>query len=286
MYKFLILFALSSGLVSAENLSFQQSLNMSTDRISALDVINGAGDISIRSHESNDIQVTATITSKKYRSMAQLKEVFARDMILQLDRESEYAVLRGHSKPNLRKNPEILIHLDILIPEDLDVDIDDGSGAISVTELTGYVEIDDGSGSIEINRVSNNIDIDDGSGDILISQSKGAIDIDDGSGDITITDSHGDINIDDGSGDIKLLNVNGNKEIADGSGDITVKNSAGEVDIDDGSGDIMLEDIVGSVVINDGSGSIYIDALDGSLNIKNAGSGKVIIDGENRSKEF
>jgi len=286
MYKFLILLALSSGAVNAEKLSFQQSLNLSTDRISALDVISGAGDIDINTHNNNDIQVNATIVSKKYRSMERFKEVFERDMVFGIERESEYAVLRGHTKPDLRKNPEIQIHLDILIPANLDVDIDDGSGAIRVVGLTGLLEIEDGSGDIEISQVSNRIDIDDGSGAIEINQVKGSITIDDGSGSIHITNSDGDIDIDDGSGEIILNQSNGNKVIEDGSGDITVKNSEGDVDIDDGSGDITLSSVNGSAVIDDGSGSIYIDALGGSLKIKSAGSGKVIIDGENRTKEF
>ena len=125
MYKFLILLALFSGTAMAEKLSFQENLNLSTDRISALDVINGAGEIDISSYDGQDIQVNATIESKKYRSMKRFKEVFERDMVFALDRESEYAVLRGHSKPDLRKSPEIQIHLDIQIPADLDVDIDE-----------------------------------------------------------------------------------------------------------------------------------------------------------------
>ena len=65
MYKFLILLALFSGTAMAEKLSFQENLNLSTDRISALDVINGAGEIDISSYDGQDIQVNATIESKK-----------------------------------------------------------------------------------------------------------------------------------------------------------------------------------------------------------------------------
>ena len=286
MYKSLLLLALTSGAVNAEKLSFQENLNLSTDRISALDVIHGAGDIDISSYDGQDIRVNATIESKKYRSMERFRETFERDMVFALDRESEYAVLRGHSKPDLRKSPEIQIHLDIRIPAELDVDIDDGSGAIRVTGLNGFLEIEDGSGDIEVSAVTNNIDIDDGSGAISINRTKGAIEVEDGSGPITITDTTGDIEIDDGSGEISLSQTNGNKIIEDGSGDISVLSSDGDVDIDDGSGDITLSDLNGSAIVDDGSGSIYIDALGGSLNIKNAGSGKVIIDGENRTKEF
>lgn len=286
MYKSFILIALTSGAVNAEKLSFQQDLNLSTERISALDVINGAGDIKLSAYNGPDIRVSATIESSEYHSMERFKEIFERDMVLRIDRESEYAVLRGHSKSGLRKSPNIAIHLDIQVPASLDVDVDDGSGSIHVSGLTGFLKIDDGSGDIHINNIANSINIDDGSGHISIDQVQGAIGIDDGSGSIEVSNSEGDVNIDDGSGDITLTEVNGDKDIEDGSGDITVNSGEGDVDVDDGSGDIKLRDIAGSAVINDGSGSIYIDALGGSLNIKNAGSGKVIIDGENRTKEF
>lgn len=286
MHKTLLLLVLTCGAVNAENLSFQESLSLTTDRISALDVINGAGDIDISSHNGPDIQVSATITSKKYRSLERLKEVFERDMVFDLYRESEYAVLRGHSRPDLFKSPDIQIHLDIQIPKHLDVDIEDGSGSIRVTGLAGFLKIEDGSGAVHIGQISNGVEIEDGSGDIHVNKVMGSIDIEDGSGQIDITDSDGDVNIDDGSGEITLTNVRGKKDIEDGSGDIALKNSSGDVDIDDGSGDIKLSDISGSVALNDGSGSIYIDALSGPLDIKNAGSGKVIIDDEDRTKEF
>ena len=128
MYKLFILLLTASSFVSAEKLSFQQNLNLSTDRLSAIEVISGAGDINITTNQGNEINVSATIMSEKYQSMERFKEVFDRDMVFKMYRESEYAVLRGHAKPNLRKSPEIEIHLDIQIPATMDVKIDDGSG--------------------------------------------------------------------------------------------------------------------------------------------------------------
>lgn len=286
MYKSFLLIALTTGAVNAEKLSFQENLSLTTDRISALDVIHGAGDIDIRAYQGKDIQVKATITSKKYRSMERFKEVFERDMVFDLDRESEYAVLRGHSKRDVRKNPEIQINFDIQIPNHLDVDIDDGSGSIRVADIAGYLSIDDGSGDIHVSHVDNNLDIDDGSGDIHIEQVTGTIEIEDGSGSVHISDSEGDVDIDDGSGNISLVQVHGEKEIDDGSGKIHLANSSGDVSIDDGSGDIILDEVSGSATLSDGSGDIIIDALGGALTIKGAGSGKVIIDGENRTKAY
>src|SRR5690606_3743168 len=268
MYKLITFLLMTSTCVGAEKLSFQQSLNLSTDRLTAIEIINGAGDIIVTTNQGNEILVNAIIVSDKYPSMERFREVFDRDMVFTIVRESEYAVLRGHAKPNLRKSPDIQIHLNIQIPVSMDVKIDDGSGSINVSDVGGNLDIDDGSGHIIVNGIGGSLDIDDGSGDIEISHAKGTIKIDDGSGDITLTDSDGDV------------------KLEDGSGDITIRTSHGNVEIDDGSGDIHLSNIDGSAKIKDGSGSIYIDSLGGSLTIKSAGSGKVIIDGENRTKEF
>ena len=135
------------------------------------------------------------------------------------------------------------IDLSIRAPESLRVRINDGSGSITISGLTGNLEIEDGSGSIRASDIGANIEIDDGSGSIRVDNAGGKVSIDDGSGSITVHTAAGDVTIDDGSGSITVHDAAGVVTVTDGSGSITV-DGAGDFELlDDGSGSVSLEAI-------------------------------------------
>jgi len=124
-----------------------------------------------------------------------------------------------------------------------------------------------------------NLDINDGSGGIVILNTKGKLKIEDGSGSIRISNNRGDVYIEDGSGSLEAEKIKGNVEIEDGSGSITLGNIAGDVQINDGSGEMSVKKVTGKVVVWDGSGAIKIRDIDGDVIIKEDGSGGVSIRG-------
>ena len=102
--------------------------------------------------------------------------------------------------------------------------------------------------SLQITDVYADVEIDDGSGSISISGVASVV-IDDGSGSITVTDASGDVEIEDGSGSITIEKVGGGVRIDDGSGGIDVSDV--ELDlviVDDGSGDLDTSDVRGGVI--------------------------------------
>jgi hypothetical protein len=121
------------------------------------------------------------------------------------------------------------------------------------------------------------LDIDDGSGDIDIRDCDGNLKLEDGSGDMHLTNSKGQVEINDGSGDMILAKISGMLQIEDGSGDIELNDAGSDVAIDDGSGEIRLNRILGSVTVDDGSGDIVIDGVEKDVTIEEAGSGEVEI---------
>jgi hypothetical protein len=138
------------------------------------------------------------------------------------------------------------IALSIRVPESLDVRIDDGSGSIQVSGLSGDLDIEDGSGSIRVSAGGGDVTVDDGSGSFRAEDISGSLSIQDDSGSITIDDIGGDVTIDDGSGSITVRNVGGVVSVSDGSGSISV-DGAGDFELrDDGSGSVNLDNIRGS----------------------------------------
>ncbi|MEM8931205.1 MAG: DUF4097 family beta strand repeat-containing protein [Acidobacteriota bacterium] len=147
------------------------------------------------------------------------------------------------------------LDLRVELPTGIDVEIDDGSGSIEVTDVQ-LTDLDDGSGSITIRggRVGN---------------------IDDGSGGLDLRGTAGDLRIDDGSGEIEITDHQGAVEITDGSGSLRLRTVTGDLRLDDGSGEIDLRDIRGNVVVRDGSGSIAADTVTGDFVVASDGSGGI-----------
>jgi hypothetical protein len=186
------------------------------------------------------------------------------------------------------------IDIYINMPANIELDVDDGSGPLSISGIDRNVGIKDGSGEIELTRINGSIRIHDGSGEIRVRNAQGNLEINDGSGSIDlrylggnvqIQDGSGSIHVDDvggdlvisgdGSGEIRVRNIQHNVDIHDGSGSIDVLQVGGNVHIHDGSGSIRVEHTEGNVQIHDGSGSIDADHVGGDLIIPAAGSGSV-----------
>jgi len=241
----------SLSAVSGNNMKFDRSLTMSTDRLSAVEFDLGAGSLDIVGTTGNQIKINATIESDDFRDMENLVDTFEEKMLFSIDRQSEYAMVYAKSKESIGwgRSKNIAIHLQVELPRGMDIVIDDGSGSINIENIDGNVEIDDGSGSITLIDIGNHVQIDDGSGSI------------------NIKDINGDLSIDDGSGSVDIKNVTGTIDIEDGSGGILAKDVGGDFKVDDGSGDIVVKALAGEFhLIDDGSGSIRVNGK--SWNIK------------------
>lgn len=149
------------------------------------------------------------------------------------------------------RHREMRLDLEVSVPSDMAVSIDDGSGSIWVRDV-GDLDIEDGSGSISVRSVR-------------------SVRIDDGSGDIEIEDVADLVQIEDGSGSIDIRNVRGSVDIIDdGSGGIEIVEIAGDVEIgDDGSGSIYVSDVGGDLTVGDhGSGGVRFDRINGRVRIE------------------
>ncbi len=235
---------ISLSVISGDNMKFDRTLEMSTDRLTAVEFDVGAGSLDIVGTTGNQIRINATIESDDFRDMSGLVEAFEDKMMFSIERQSEYAMVYAKSKSNMSwgKSKNIMIHLQVELPRGMDLVIDDGSGPMSIENIDGEIKIDDGSGSITLRDIGNDVQIDDGSGPIMI------------------TDVNGDLSIDDGSGAVEMKNIIGSVDIEDGSGSILAKDVGGDFKVDDGSGDIVVKALAGEFkLVDDGSGSIRVN---------------------------
>jgi hypothetical protein len=235
-----------SALVTVCSISFAQdkTVSKSFSGIKSIKLNTSSGDIDLKKSNGKDVKVTVKYSydDEDYKlvmeatsSQLTLKEKFSQDSH------------SGNSKWILE------------IPDDLSLNVNTGSGNISLNDLS-------------INIKSNS-----GSGDILITSVKGDIDFNTGSGNAELSDANGKIHVNTGSGDISALKGSGNYSFNAGSGNIRLNDLKGDFGINTGSGDIAAKSISISDAssFNTGSGDATVTltgSLDHDISV-NSGSG-------------
>lgn len=237
----LVLLLMAVTAMAALGFEKTQTLTLAAEGLTKIEVTAGAGFLKVSGVEgARAVEVKAEIVVSGV-SDKDMEEYIKDHIELELRKAGSTAVLVGRIREHgFSFMPrEALIDLTVTVPKGLAVEIDDGSGELTVNGVSGGLRIKDGSGSMEVKSIV------------------------------------GDLWIDDGSGEIEVDDVQGNVEIIDGSGETDVRNVTGDLSIDDGSGGITLGKIGGTVTVEDGSGSLRIDDVGKDVRIKHKGSGSV-----------
>ena len=212
-----------------------RELLLDAGAIRLLAIEAGSGSLAVTGDPAiAEVSVTATIRFSG-RNEEKARASMQDDMTLTLESAGDRAVLRAFFESgfwNWGNSPAI--DLEVRVPERLDVTIEDGSGAIRVSDVRGNLEVDDGSGSMILDRVGGNVEIEDGSGSIRVDGASGDLRIEDGSGSIKVSNVAGSVFIDDGSGGIDVTDVSRDLIVEDdGSGGLRYARVLGRVEAPD-----------------------------------------------------
>jgi len=161
------------------------------------------------------------------------------------------------------------LDLTVMLPDTLEVSIEDSSGDLVLQNVQSAV-LTDSSGDLEVRDVAGDLTINDSSGEIEIARVAGNLSVNDSSGDVEIEAVKGAVRIPvDSSGSIQIKNAGSVHIITDSSGDISIEQVQGDVLVDnDSSGDIVVADIGGKFTVsNDGSGSIRLQHVAGAVSL-------------------
>lgn len=232
---FICLFSASLAHAAWNDYVEVRDLRLDAADLDSLAIEAGAGSLTVSGDPgSSEILVTATITvpgSKEDKA----RKTIESDMTLDLRREGDRAVISSYFDNGFWGwGDQPSIALEVTLPDQLGLAIEDGSGSLSVAGVRGDIQVDDGSGSLSMRDVG------------------GAVTVEDGSGSITIERAGGDVRVVDGSGSIKVAHVTGSVIIDDGSGGINVNDVSEDLIIeDDGSGGLSFARVEGRVEKDD-----------------------------------
>ncbi len=240
------MFAVSLSHAGSQKYTEVRNLEVDASGLSAVFIDAGAGAMMVTGVEgSNEVVVVATITVDT-NDADEAAEFIENRLRLRLERDGDRAELQADFSPEWGWGTDAAVDLDVRMPAQLALVIDDGSGPIAVQDISSSITIDDGSGPIELAN-SGDVDIDDGSGSISL-ENTGAVKIDDGSGSITVVSAAGDVYVEDGSGTIDIRGVQGSVTVDDGSGDIEIDDVERDLIIEEeGSGSLRYTNVRGAV---------------------------------------
>ena len=213
---FLLMLITSQAVAGWLNVAETRDLTIDDAGIERLEIHSGHGFVVVKGESGrNDISVRADIripASSREKAAAIRSDHL--DLALTADGGTatlvglfrDYVALRGDG-------PRVM--LTVLVPDGIDVVIEDGTGYIEVAYLEGNLEIDDGSGSIDLENIGGTVTIRDGSGWIDVDRVNEDIVIEDRSGKISVSRVGGNVLIDDGSGRINVRDVSGDLTLVD-----------------------------------------------------------------------
>lgn len=256
----ILLLALAVLLTSAafaDDVVVQETVtaNVSAGNPVSIGTING--DIQIESWDSDEIEVSYTITCETQEEMDAIEVVYSIqdgvDFTVEIDDEWH----GGHNSK---------VDFFINVPRDVDLDY-------TIDNVNGAIVLHGGSGSAELSLVNGNVEADDFSGAMTVEVVNGDISIDEipglnavsivnGSVLLTVMDLLEDLSIESVNADMSLK-LNGNARV-------DIETLSGSLDIDDSFNPEISNDIVGSSASFGQDGRrIMISTVSGNIEVLN-----------------
>ena len=258
----LVLILLLAGTLSFARAEGQFDRTLTVSGAVNLDLTTGSGSVMIKAGGANQVVIQGRVRGNDWfggDAENAVRSVESNPPISQ----SGNAIRIGYNLPEDAKR-HVSISYEITVPPDTTLQVNTGSGEISVEEVRGSAKLHTGSGSIRARDLGRDSRMETGSGSVRADSVAAPMYASTGSGSIQadLTGS-GDVDVHTGSGGIDLRGVNGGLRARTGSGHLGVDGTVkGPWQLHTGSGNVRMA--VGSntgfnLNVHTGSGSIHSD---------------------------
>jgi hypothetical protein len=237
----------------AWNCSFEKTIDETLDlsNSESLRIAAAAGDLEVRGGGGDQAVIRGKVCASKedYLAESRVGTEGGREAVI-------FVELSQTSGWSITGSNYAYIDLEIEVPRNIAVKVDDSSGDADISGLASLV-VKDSSGDLEISDIAGDVEVNDSSGDIEIERIGGdLVVVNDSSGDIEANDVDGSVRVErDSSGELRFTGVGHDLLIErDSSGDIVARDVGGDFTVErDGSGEIRSKDVAGKVNIPDKS---------------------------------
>ncbi|MGC1615960.1 MAG: DUF4097 family beta strand repeat-containing protein [Candidatus Acidiferrum sp.] len=158
------------------------------------------------------------------------------------------------------------LHIDVLMPQEADLDAHTGDGAVEANSIHGKVSVYTGDGSVRANMLTGTIDLHTNDGSINVDTLKGDIRLHTGDGSIEARELDGKLDADSGDGHVRIAGRFDGLNIKTGDGSVDTRVLPGSkmtaswnVRTGDGSVDLALPgDFQANIDASTGDGHISV----------------------------
>lgn len=226
-----------------------KTINKSFENVKSIRLTTSSGNINLKKGSGSSVKLTL----KYSYSDDEFKPIFE-------ENSGKLTLKEDFSRGNHSGNS----NWDLELPDNISLNINTGSGDLSIAELQADVKTNLGSGDIDIHNVKGDLNFNTGSGNIELHKFEGEIRLNTGSGDIRAEGGSGSFSFNAGSGNIKLIKLNGDFSMNTGSGNIKAEdlgiNSSSSFNTGSGDATVVLSsELNHSISVNSGSGDATLN---------------------------
>ncbi len=143
----------------------------------------------------------------------------------------------------------------LMVPDNLDLDVNSGTGDLTISGVTADLDANSGTGDIFIEGMEGRFDINSGTGGVTIDNAKGKFDLNSGTNAVRVTNSEGKFDANSGTGNVQFRKVKptGNSTLNSGTGNVAFTISGpieADLALSSGTGNAVL-DFAGNKVEGD-----------------------------------
>ncbi len=233
----LFLGGLIAGQVNAGEFEQRIEKNFKVEKGGTLYLDSDKGSVEVRSHAGEEVEVLVFLEAD-VRSKEQAQEWFDRFDIHFEHRGKDVEIIGEWLERRSHRRNRLLVHYEIQVPEEYNLDVRTAGGGIEVTDLIGEVELKTSGGGISIGEIDGRVRAETSGGGISLQRSTGEAYIHTSGGGIRLGEiggsldaktSGGSISVDGVNGDLKARSSGGGLRLRNVNGNLTAKTSGGSI---------------------------------------------------------
>ncbi len=266
----LTILVLVSAEISAKSFRFDYQKNIEMPGEVELVISNSYGNITITGAPVNTVTIDAVknvraADQEEAERIADHIEIKAKRQNRRISLQTNYLRLSGRASSFWEKflgsgeDSFGDVDFDITVPIECGVDIDNISGAITITGVAGDVTVVGSSDSITVEDLTGNLEIECTSGNVKITNLRGQLNISSGASNMELNSI---------TGAVKIHSTSGNKTCSYISGPMVLSQTSGKVELKSMNGDLRIKSSSGNIRVEQESGAVDITTYTGSVIVK------------------
>lgn len=245
---------------------------------------HGFGELTIRTHNSSQVQVRATIRSSDEEIGKEIR-IVAGESAAGVTIRTEFPEIRRH-----RGNLSYSVDMTVTMPANAPLTAKNRFGSTDVRGLhaastienkQGSIAFAEGRGTHSLSNAFGSIELTDNQGDVTVSNSNGSISIRKINGTLNANNRFGSVSVADVERAATITNSNGSIEALDIGGMLTATNAFGSItastigasaNITTSNARVELSNVTGSATVKNSFGTVTVKTVSGNLTVDGSNS--------------